>query len=240
MVTSLYPRQRLRFVDVVGHRHRRHPTRHALPADGKCAAAYVHLCHCSLKVVTLLLKKQGHNFQGTVTKVDVSSRTLTVSGESVPGWMAAMTMTYHVDKPEALTRVKTGDHIAAKVYDGDVSTLYEVRVAEAKPLKPVTHDALPPVSYVCAARGEESVLEDNPGECPLSGAPRVPVRLVTAYSCLKTEAFIQDKPGICPVDHSELVPITAGLYFTCASDSAVHQLQPGRCADGNARLKAYE
>ena len=89
-----------------------------------------------------------------MAKVDAGSRTVTVSGESIPGWMAAMTMTYHVDKPEILTTVKSGDHITAKVYDGDVSTLYGVRVVMVKPVKTT---GLPPLSYVCAARGEETI-----------------------------------------------------------------------------------
>lgn len=180
--------------------------------------------------------KNVHTFRGTVEKIDGSTEMLTVSGENVPGWMGPMTMSYRVEKPKNVT-VKVGDHIIAKVYDGDFTTLHEVRVVVAKP---TAASALPPISYVCTARGEESVLEDKPGKCPQSGAARVPVRIMTAYSCLKFESFTQEEPGICPVDKSELVPITVGLYFTCKNDSQIHELQPGICADSSARIRGYE
>lgn len=179
---------------------------------------------------------KAHTFRGTVEKTDTSTGMLTVSGENVPGWMGPMTMNYRVEKPDNVT-VKVGDRITAKVYDGDFTTLHDVRVVAAKP---AVAGELPPISYVCTARGEESVLEDRPGKCPQSGAARVPVRIMTVYSCLKFESFIQENPGICPVDKSELVPITAGLYFTCKNESKVHELQPGTCADGSGRVRGYE
>jgi Cu/Ag efflux protein CusF len=180
--------------------------------------------------------KRAHAFRGTVEKVDVSAGILTVSGDKVPGWMGAMTMNYRVDNHGNLT-LKAGDHILATVYDGDFSTLHDVRVVIVKP--PASNE-LPPVSYVCPTLGEEGVLEDKPGKCPQSGAPLLPVRITTVYSCLKFESFIQEKSGVCPVDKSELVPITAALYFTCKDNSKIHELDPGTCGDGSARIKSYE
>jgi cobalt-zinc-cadmium efflux system outer membrane protein len=72
--------------------------------------------------------KKSYTFRGKVQQVDPNTKRLTVSAEKVEGWMDAMTMAYVVDKPEdVLTRVKVGDQITAKVYDGD-STLYDVQV----------------------------------------------------------------------------------------------------------------
>ena len=71
--------------------------------------------------------KKAYTFRGKVEKVDTSQKPLTVTNDPIEGWMGKMTMAYAVDKPEVLSRVKVGDQITAKVYDGDF-TLYDVQV----------------------------------------------------------------------------------------------------------------
>ena len=67
-------------------------------------------------------------FKGKVDAVDVAGKWLTVSNENVEGWMAAMTMMYKADKDDVYTRVKPGDQITARVYDGIEDMLYDVQV----------------------------------------------------------------------------------------------------------------
>jgi Cu/Ag efflux protein CusF len=76
--------------------------------------------------------KKEHVFKGKVEKVDIPNKTFTVNGQKVEGWMDAMTMNYTPDKEEVLKKVKVGDEITAKVYDGDFRTLHDVQIV-AKP-----------------------------------------------------------------------------------------------------------
>jgi Cu/Ag efflux protein CusF len=89
----------------------------------------------SLSTVLAGQGKKEHPFRGKVEKVDAKAKTLTVNGENVEGWMGAMTMTYGVDKEDVLNKVKAGDQITAKVYDGDFKTLHDVQVAPPKDKK---------------------------------------------------------------------------------------------------------
>ena len=73
-----------------------------------------------------------HVFRGRVEAVDAAGKKLTVNGENVEGWMTAMTMVYRPDKDDVLAMVKPGDHITAKVYDGDFETLHDVQITSPK------------------------------------------------------------------------------------------------------------
>ena len=73
-------------------------------------------------------KGKPMTFHGKVEAV--TDKGLTVNGEKVEGWMDAMTMSYPVDKPEVLKKVKVGDTIMATVYKGEI-TLHDVQVMPA-------------------------------------------------------------------------------------------------------------
>ena len=72
-------------------------------------------------------KKKTYTFKGRVESIDEKAKNMTINGENVDGWMAAMTMAYEVDDPATLKKVKVGDKISATVYDGDYK-LYKVQV----------------------------------------------------------------------------------------------------------------
>jgi Cu/Ag efflux protein CusF len=94
----------------------------ALVAGVLCAALVTPLTAAQQK------GKKEYAFKGKVEKVDQDAKKLTVANENIPGWMMAMTMTYGVDKESVLKEVKAGDQITATVYEGDVTTLYNVKV----------------------------------------------------------------------------------------------------------------
>ena len=71
--------------------------------------------------------RKSYALRGTVEQVNTTTKRLSVANEPIPGGMGAMTMNYSVDKEEVLGRIKPGDHITAKMYEGDM-TLYDVQI----------------------------------------------------------------------------------------------------------------
>ena len=75
--------------------------------------------------------KKSFTFKGKVEKVDAATKQITVNGEKVEGWMDSMTMSYAVDKEDVFKKLKVGDEITAKVYEGDFKILHDVQIVAA-------------------------------------------------------------------------------------------------------------
>jgi Cu/Ag efflux protein CusF len=73
--------------------------------------------------------KKSFTFHGKVESIDASSKSMTVDGDKVDGWMEAMSMKYAVDNADVFKTVRVGDTIEATVYDGDYK-LYKVHVVK--------------------------------------------------------------------------------------------------------------
>ena len=73
--------------------------------------------------------KKNYTFHGKIESLDAASKSMTVNGETVEGWMGAMTMKYEVDNADIFKTAKAGDRIEATVYDGDYK-LYKVHVVK--------------------------------------------------------------------------------------------------------------
>ena len=119
------------------------PPQHAAVPTGpaqtitKWVAIGVCLCLAMAAANGQQAARKSFTFRGKVEQVNTTAKRLVINGENVEGWMGAMTMGYTVDKPEdVLTRVKVGDQITAKVYEGDY-TLYEVQVVPTTTPVPV-------------------------------------------------------------------------------------------------------
>src|SRR5262245_57131457 len=93
----------------------------------RAAACAIALVFCSAGCGRPSAKK-AYAFRGTVEQVDARTKTLSVNGDEIPGWMGAMTMTYKADTDDVFGQVKPGDRIAATVYEGDFQTLYGLHV----------------------------------------------------------------------------------------------------------------
>ena len=73
--------------------------------------------------------KRSFTFHGKVESIDAPSKSMTVDGDKVEGWMDAMSMKYQVDNADVFKTVKVGDMIEATVYEGDYK-LYKVHVVK--------------------------------------------------------------------------------------------------------------
>lgn len=74
--------------------------------------------------------KRVFTFHGKVEQVNAATKRLTVHSQPIEGWMGEMTMGFAVDSDAVFSRVKTGDQITARVYEGDF-TLHDVQVIPA-------------------------------------------------------------------------------------------------------------
>jgi len=75
-----------------------------------------------------------YQLTGRVVAIDKANKSLTVDGDEIPGFMAAMQMPYDVKDASLLDKLASGDKIAAEIIvKGDESWLENIKVMQRSP-----------------------------------------------------------------------------------------------------------
>jgi cobalt-zinc-cadmium efflux system outer membrane protein len=129
--------------------------------------------------------KKSYTFRGTVEQVNADKKRLTVRNEPIEGWMDAMMMAFPVSNEDVFQRVRPGDKITAKVYDGDF-TLYDVTIVPP-PTVPAT--SAPKSASLRLEDLEQMALANNPTAAQVMANLR-------AASALAKQAGLYPNPTI--------------------------------------------
>jgi protein SCO1 len=107
-------------------------------------------CRGAAKPVASAGGVKEYAVRGVVVSTDAAHGEVKLKGEAIPGFMEAMTMSYAVADPAAISEMHPGDTIAATLVDGETAMTLKnvVIVGQAKP------DYVPAVQYHVPAVGE--------------------------------------------------------------------------------------
>jgi protein SCO1 len=96
---------------------------------------------------------RNFTIRGRVVSTDTTH--VTLDGESVPGFMEAMTMDYKLADPSVISELHPGDRITAKVVaDKDGDNYTNVRLADIVVIAQARPDYKPPVAYHVPTPGD--------------------------------------------------------------------------------------
>jgi Cu/Ag efflux protein CusF len=114
-----------------------------------CGSAFLlSSCH---KAKTPIMKRYA--FTGRVVSIDGQAHSAVIDGDAVPGFMAAMAMSYKIKPATELSRLAPGDSISAEV------VVVEDKNEDAadywlENVKVTTHAKSPPTASLHMPRGE--------------------------------------------------------------------------------------
>jgi len=111
------------------------------------------------------IQKKSYTFRGKVESIDREVKRLTVHSEPIEGGMSEMTMAYGVDNEAVFSRVKAGDQITAKAYEGDF-ILHDVQIVPPS-------NAVVPGPKNPSAANERSMRLDELEQMALANNPTV-------------------------------------------------------------------
>jgi protein SCO1/2 len=92
---------------------------------------------------------------GVIVSVDMTSASVALKTETIPGFMEAMTMSYELADPTVIGELHTGDHLAATLLcEGDGESCTSMKLAEIVVTAQARPDYMPAMQYHVPAAGE--------------------------------------------------------------------------------------